>query len=64
MSSQTQNTNRKRQLWEGAADFFEGSATTELKVDLKTLHAKIEQSTLEKISENALDKVGLPSAKR
>jgi len=56
----------KRQLSERAADVFGGGgASAEPPVDLKTLHAKIGQLTLENdFLESALTKVGLLSAKR
>ena len=60
-----QITNWKKQFSEGAAGVFDKEATTEPKVDLKALHAKIGQLTLENdFSEGALSKVGLLSAKR
>lgn len=60
-----QITNWKRQLSEGAAGVFDKEATTEPQVDLKALHAKIGQLTLENdFLESALSKVGLLSAKR
>jgi len=60
-----QITNWKRQLSEGAAGVFGREVTTEPKVDLKALHAKIGQLTLENdFLEGALTKVGLLSARR
>ena len=60
-----QITQWKRQLSEQAADVFDGTRPTEPSVDLKTLHAKIGQLTLENdFLEGALTKVGLLSAKR
>jgi transposase-like protein len=60
-----QITNWKRQLSEGAVGVFGGGAPTEPQVDLKALHAKIGQLTLENdFLENALTKVGLLSARR
>jgi len=60
-----QITNWKRQLSERAAVVFDGGISTEPKVDLKSLHAKIGQLALEKdFLEGALNKVGLLSAKR
>ena len=60
-----QITNWKRQLSEPAASVFDGEVSTEPKVDLKALHAKIGQLTLENdFLEGALTKVGLLSAKR
>lgn len=56
----------KRQLSERAADVFGGGITpASPPVDLKVLHAKIGQLTLENdFLESALTKVGLLSAKR
>ena len=55
----------KRQLSERAAAVFGKSAESEPAVDLKVLHAKIGQLTLENdFLESALSKVGLLSAKR
>ena len=60
-----QITNWKRQLSERAASVFDAEASTESKVDLKALHAKIGQLTLENdFLEGALTKMGLLSAKR
>lgn len=61
-----QITEWKRQLSERAADLFGGGAApAEPPVDLKALHAKIGQLTLENdFLEGALIKVGLLSAKR
>lgn len=62
-----QITEWKRQLQERAADVFgaAGMASTESPVDLKVLHAKIGQLTLENdFLEDALTKAGLLSAKR
>ena len=61
-----QITEWKRQLSERAADVFGGGgAVDEPSVDLKVLHAKIGQLTLENdFLESALTKVGLLSAKR
>ena len=61
-----QITEWKRQLNERAADVFGGGgAVAEPPVDLKALHAKIGQLTLENdFLESALTKVGLLSAKR
>jgi transposase len=61
-----QITEWKRQLSERAVDVFGGgSAVAEPPVDLKVLHAKIGQLTLENdFLESALTKVGLLSAKR
>ena len=56
------------QLLEGAADVFERAAGGKAPgppVDVKTLHAKIGELTLENdFLETALGKAGLPSAKR
>ena len=50
---------------ERAADVFGGAGVAEPAVDMKTLHAKIGQLTLENdFLESALTKVGLLSAKR
>ena len=56
----------KTQLLEGAAGVFDGRAgRCEPAVDLKSLHAKIGELTLEKdFLEGALGKAGLLSAKR
>ena len=61
-----QITEWKRQLSERAADLFRGGAApAEPPVDLKALHAKIGQLTLENdFLEGALIKVGLLSATR
>lgn len=63
-----QITQWRSQLLEGAADVFgsEGCAEPPVPtVDIKTLHAKIGQLTLENdFLEGALSKVGLLSAKR
>ena len=60
-----QITEWKRQLNERAAAVFGKSAESEPAVDLKVLHAKIGQLTLENdFLECALSKVGLLSAKR
>ena len=61
-----QITEWKRQLGERAADVFGGRDTVaEPPIDLKALHAKIGQLTLENdFLESALTKVGLLSAKR
>ena len=59
-----QITTWKRQLSESAADIFDKSPAKP-DVDLKALHAKIGQLTLENdFLEGALTKVGLLSAKR
>ena len=60
-----QITNWKRQLSERAASVFDAESSPEPKVDLKPLHAKIGQLTLENdFLEGALTKVGLLSARR
>lgn len=60
-----QITNWKRQLSEHPALVFDGGAATEPPVDVKGMHAKIGQLTLENdFLESALTKVGLLSAKR
>jgi transposase-like protein len=61
-----QVTEWRRQLLERAADVFGGAAVqAEPPVDLKALHAKIGQLTLENdFLEGALTKAGLLSAKR
>jgi transposase len=63
-----QITQWKSQLLEGAAGVFGGEAKAgpaEAAVDVKTLHAKIGQLTLENdFLEGALTKAGLLSAKR
>lgn len=61
-----QITEWKRQLQERAADVFGGGGSpAEPPVDLKALHAKIGQLTLENdFLEGALTKVGWLSAKR
>ena len=59
-----QITTWKRQLSESAVDIFDKSPAKS-EVDLKALHAKIGQLTLENdFLEGALTKVGLLSAKR
>jgi transposase len=64
----SQITTWKEQLQEGAADVFGDGASDKSpapKVDIKTLHAKIGELTLENdFLENALSKAGLLSAKR
>ncbi|MGF6916797.1 transposase [Paraburkholderia sp. 40] len=62
-----QITEWKRQLQERAADVYGagGTASSEPQVDLKELHAKIGQLTLENdFLSGALNKAGLLSAKR
>ena len=61
----TQITEWKQQLHARAADVFGGSKPPAESPDLKTLHAKIGQLTLENdFLEGALTKAGLLSAKR
>jgi transposase len=61
----TQITDWKQQLLVRAADVFGGSHPPSDTPDLKTLHAKIGQLTLENdFLEGALTKAGLLSAKR
>ncbi len=60
-----QITQWKGQLLERAAAAFGGGTPTEAPVDLKALHAKIGELTLENdFLEHALVKAGLLSAKR
>jgi len=60
-----QITNWKRQLNEQTASVFNKGSVTEPPVDLKTLHAKIGDLTLEEdFLESALTKGGLLSTKR
>ena len=60
-----QITDWKRQLSERAADIFGKSTESKPPVDVKAMHAKIGQLTLENdFLESALTKVGLLSAKR
>ena len=56
----------KGQLLEGAAEIFGGSRSgAEPAIDLKALHAKIAELTLQNdLLSTALGKAGLPSAKR
>jgi hypothetical protein len=61
----TQITEWKQQLLARSADVFGGSRPPSEASDLKTLHAKIGQLTLENdVLEGALTKAGLPIAKR
>jgi transposase len=64
----TQITAWKAQLLEGAPGVFDGGSSVQLTdpgTDLKTLHAKIGELTLENdFLSSALGKAGLPSAKR
>ncbi len=68
MTGWKQITQWKSQLLEGAAGVFGGDAKAEpaeAAVDVKTLHAKIGQLTLENdFLEGALTKAGLLSARR
>ena len=60
-----QITQWKNQLLSRASEAFDGGGSTEPPVDVKTLHAKIGQLTLENdFLEGALTKAGLLSAKR
>ncbi len=60
-----QITDWKRQLSARAADVFAMGGAAEPPVDVKAMHAKIGQLTLENdFLESALTKVGLLSAKR
>ena len=60
-----QITQWKTQLLERSADVFGGDQSKEPPVDVKTLHAKIGQLTLENdFLEGALTKAGLLSGKR
>src|SRR5882757_1034868 len=61
-----QITQWKSQLQDGAAAVFgSGAAVAAPAVDLKTLHAKIGELALENdFLSGAIDKAGLPSAKR
>jgi len=61
-----QITQWKSQMLENAADLFEGGKKSkEPEVDVKTLHAKIGQLTLENdFLESALIKAGMLSAKK
>lgn len=60
-----QITQWKRQLTENASDVFESGKQKEPELDIKTLHAKIGQLTLENdFLESALIKRGLLSAKK
>lgn len=60
-----QITQWKTQLLERATEAFDGADSKEPPVDVKTLHAKIGELTLENdFLEGALHKAGLLSAKR
>jgi transposase-like protein len=55
----------KAQLVEGAAEVFGGDAAKASAIDVKTLHAKIGELTLENdFLASALGKAGLPGARR
>lgn len=61
----SQITQWKRELLDRASEIFDSGKPTEPPVDVKTLHAKIGQLTLENdFLEGALTKAGLLSAKR
>lgn len=60
-----QITQWKTQLLDRSADAFDGGQSKEPPVDVKTLHAKIGELTLENdFLEGALNKAGLLSEKR
>lgn len=60
-----QITQWKNQLLERSADVFDGGQSTEPPVDVKTLHAKIGELTLENdFLEGALTKAGLLSERK
>jgi transposase-like protein len=60
-----QITQWRTQLLQRAAEAFDGGGSTESPIDVKTLHAKIGELTLENdFLEGALTKVGWLSAKR
>ena len=60
-----QITQWKRELLERASEIFDSGKPSEPPVDVKTLHAKIGQLTLENdFLEGALTKAGMLSAKR
>ena len=60
-----QVTQWKAQLLEGAVDVFVGGSAPAPAIDVKSLHAKIGELTLENdFLEGALAKAGLASAKR
>ncbi|MEA2728636.1 MAG: transposase [Acetobacteraceae bacterium] len=55
----------KAQLLDGAAEIFGGGASAEPAIDIKALHAKIGELTLQNdFLSGALGKAGLLSAKR
>ena len=65
VDGQDQITQWKTQLLERSADVFGGDEAKESPVDIKVLHAKIGELTLENdFLEGALSKAGLLSAKR
>lgn len=60
-----QITSWKKQLCEDASSVFDSGNSKKQEIDIKTLHAKIGQLTLENdFLEGALNKVGLLSAKK
>lgn len=60
-----QITSWKKQLCEDASSVFDSGRGKKEEIDIKTLHAKIGQLTLENdFLEGALSKVGLLSAKK
>ena len=60
-----QITTWKAQLIEGAAEVFGGDTAKAPAIDVKTLHAKIGELTLENdFLASALGKAGLPGARR
>jgi hypothetical protein len=60
-----QITTWKGQLVEGAAEVFGGDTAKAPAIDVKTLHAKIGELTLENdFLASALGKAGLPGARR
>ena len=60
-----QITQWKNQLLERAAEAFDGGGSKEPPVDIKALHAKVDELALENdFLESALTKAGLLSAKR
>ena len=60
-----QITQWKTQLLEGAAGVFDSEGRSEPRIDVKSLHAKIGELTLENdFLEGALGKVGVPSVRR
>ena len=62
---QNQIVDWKNQLLGNAAEAFGGSGSAEPEIDVKSLHAKIGELTLENdFLESALNKAGLLSAKK